>query len=73
MADVLATSLYKTVSHHLPGKRLRTNYTDGDPDIESDFYLLRHTSCPAVLTENLFIDNSTEQLPSQRRRQAIPC
>ena len=26
-------------------------------DQEADFYLLRHTSCPAVLTENLFMDN----------------
>ena len=42
---------------HLPGMRLRTDYTDGDPDQETAFYLLRHTICPAVLTENLFIDN----------------
>ena len=30
---------------------------DADSDQEADFYLLRHTSCPAVLTENLFMDN----------------
>ena len=30
---------------------------DGDPDQEAAFYLLRHTNCPAVLTENLFMDN----------------
>ena len=34
--------------------------TDGDPDIEASFYLLRHTSCPAVLTENLFMDNQDD-------------
>ena len=45
---------------HLPGQRLRTDYTDADPDLEKDFYLLRHTSCPAVLTENLFMDNHTD-------------
>ncbi|MBR4668690.1 MAG: N-acetylmuramoyl-L-alanine amidase, partial [Butyrivibrio sp.] len=33
------------------------DYTDADPDLEKDFYLLRHTSSPAVLTENLFMDN----------------
>ena len=27
----------------LPGKRLRTDYTDGAPDLEADFYILRHT------------------------------
>lgn len=56
-ADALATSLYTAARAHLPGHRLRTDYTDADPDLEKDFYLLRHTSCPAVLTENLFMDN----------------
>lgn len=56
-ADSLATSLYTAARAHLPGQRLRTDYTDADPDLEKDFYLLRHTSCPAVLTENLFMDN----------------
>lgn len=55
-ADALATCLYEAASYHLPDKRLRTDYTDGDPDIESDFYILRHTACPAVLTENFFMD-----------------
>jgi len=53
--------------------RLRTDYTDGDPDIESDFYILRHTSCPAILTENLFMDNQDDYnfLLSEEGRQAI--
>ena len=41
-------------------ERFRTDYTDADPDLEKDFYLLRHTSCPAVLTENLFMDNHAD-------------
>jgi len=40
-----------------PGQRIRKDTADGDPDLEKDFYILRHTSCPAVLTENLFMDN----------------
>ena len=56
-ADELATSLYEAAKNHLPGMKIRTDYTDGDPDIEKDFYIIRHTSCPAVLTENLFMDN----------------
>lgn len=59
-ADVLATAPYDTALHHLPGHRIRTDYTDGDPDQESDFYLLRHTLRPAVLTENLFMDNPSD-------------
>ena len=43
-----------------PGHRLRTDYTDPDPDLESDFYLLRHTLAPAVLVENLFMDNPAD-------------
>ena len=56
-ADALATCLYEAAKNHLPGMKLRTDFTDGDPDIEKDFYIIRHTSCPAVLTENLFMDN----------------
>ena len=59
-ADALATSLYTAAQAHLPGQRLRTDYTDADPDLEKDFYLLRHTACPAVLTENLFMDNHSD-------------
>ena len=32
--------------------RLRSDYSDGDIDREEDFYILKHTLCPAVLTEN---------------------
>lgn len=56
-ADALATALYNAAKAHLPGMRLRTDYTDCDADQEEGFYLLRHTSCPAVLTENLFMEN----------------
>ena len=28
--------------------------TDGDSDYEANFYVLKNTKCPAVLTENLF-------------------
>ena len=39
-ADAFASALYESAQRHLPGMRLCTDYTDGDPDIESDFYLL---------------------------------
>ena len=56
-ADSLATCLYEAAMAQLPGHNIRKDYTDGDPDIEKNFYILRHTRCPAVLTENLFMDN----------------
>jgi len=38
----------------------RTDFSDGDADIEENFYILRHTICPAVLTENLFMTNLSD-------------
>ena len=72
-ADALATSLYEAAKNHLPGMRLRTDYTDGDPDIEKDFYIIRHTSCPAVLSENLFMENQEDVafLESEEGAKAI--
>ena len=59
-ADALATSLYNAAQAHLPGHRLRTDYTDADPDMEAEFYILRHTTAPAVLTENFFMDSPSD-------------
>lgn len=59
-ADALATCLYEAAQAQLPGHRIRKDTTDGDPDLEKDFYILRHTRCPAVLTENLFMDNQDD-------------
>ena len=72
-ADALATCLYEAAKNHLPGMKIRTDFTDGDPDIEKDFYIIRHTSCPAVLTENLFMDNREDVafLESEAGAQAI--
>ena len=59
-ADRLATCLYDAAARHLPGMRLRTDYTDGDPDLEKNFYILLHTAAPAVLSESLFMDNQAD-------------
>ena len=56
-ADKLATCLYESAERYLLGMKMRKDMTDGDPDKESGFYILKHTKCPAVLTENLFQDN----------------
>ncbi len=59
-ADKLATCLYEAAEEYLPGMKIRKDITDGDPDKESGFYILKHTKCPAVLTENLFQDNRAD-------------
>lgn len=72
-ADKLATCLYEDAEHCLPGMKMRKDMADGDPDRESQFYILRHTNCPAVLTENLFQDNreDVEFLLSEEGKRAI--
>lgn len=71
--DALATCLYESAARHIPGHRLRTDYTDDDPDIESGFYILRHTLCKAVLTENGFMDSrdSLAYITSDAGKNAI--
>lgn len=72
-ADKLATCLYEDAENCLPGMKMRKDMTDGDPDKESQFYILRHTNCPAVLTENLFQDNREDVsfLLSEEGKRAI--
>ena len=57
-ADLLAESLYGAACELLPpGIPIRTDLSDGDRDWEARFAILMKTQCPAVLTENLFMDN----------------
>ena len=60
-SDKLATFLYNRAQQIVfPGKSMRTDYCDGDPDKESKFYILVHSECPAVLTENFFYTNKCD-------------
>jgi N-acetylmuramoyl-L-alanine amidase len=56
-----------------PSIRIRRDTSDGDSDFEADFYVLRKTSCVAVLTENLFMDHrgDADFLLTQEGREAI--
>ena len=56
-ADELATLLYAEAEKYFAGQKLRKDPSDGDPDWEEGFYILRKTRCAAVLTENFFQDN----------------
>ena len=57
----------------LKGMKIRKDTADGDSDKESGFYILKHTACPAVLTENLFQDNreDVDFLLSEEGKQKI--
>lgn len=70
-ADELATCLYREAEK--AGFKIRKDKTDGDPDKEGNLYILKHTLCPAVLTENLFQDNKedVEYLLCETGKQAI--
>ena len=59
-SDKLANCLYQAAIKNFPGKRIRTDYSDNDPDWEENFYLLRKTLCVAVLSENFFMDSKTD-------------
>ena len=59
-ADDIATLLYQEAEKEFTGWKIRKDYADGDADKEANFYILRHTICPAVLTENFFMDNEKD-------------
>ena len=60
-SDRLADCLYKAAEQILKNKVIRTDYTrDGDSDWEENFYILRHSLCPAVLVEQFFMDNKKD-------------
>ena len=71
--DKLADALYESAAIHLTGHNLRKDYTDGDPDQEADFYILKHTACAAALTENGFQDSvkSLQYLESDEGKRSI--
>lgn len=71
-SDHLADCLCQAAIKNFPGRRIRTDYSDGDHDREENFYILRHSLCPAVLTENFFMDGlDFEFLQSKACKQAI--
>ena len=59
-SDKIATEFYNSCKEVFPKEKKRTDSTDGDPDKEAQFYILRKTHCPAILTENFFHTNKRE-------------
>lgn len=73
-SDKLANCLYLAAAECMPaGTKFRKDMSDGDPDWEENFWVLQKTLCPAVLTENLFMDNREDLavLNSEEGKAAI--
>ena len=73
-ADKLAECLYSAAKQNLTGQKIRTDKSDGDSDQEANFYVIRKTNCPAVLTENFFQDNKKDvdyMLSEQGRHEIV--
>ena len=72
-SDKLAECLCQAAIKNFPGRRIRTDISDGDMDWEEGFYILRKSLCPAVLTENFFMDSrdDLEYLQSRAGKQAV--
>lgn len=71
--DKLADCLCAAAKEVLAGHKMRFDYTDGDPDQEKRFYILRKTACASCLTENGFMDGkaSCDFLLSDEGKAAI--
>jgi N-acetylmuramoyl-L-alanine amidase len=63
-SDVIASQYYNEFMKSDYFRRNRFNWrgdwTDADPDKEANFYVLRNTTCPAILIEHGFFDHPTE-------------
>lgn len=59
-SDLLATCMWNAASNYLTETKMRSDWSDGDPDKEANYMVLTKTKCPAVLVENLFMDNKED-------------
>ena len=57
-SDLLAELLYEEIENE--GIKIRTDFSDKDSDKEGNFTILKKTICPAVLTENMFMDSKKD-------------
>jgi len=72
-SDVIATVYAEEAKLLFPDVAFRSDWDDGDPDKEANFWMLTKTHCPSILTENLFMDNRNDydMLWDQRVRDKI--
>jgi N-acetylmuramoyl-L-alanine amidase len=59
-SDILASFVIDSMEDLIPNVKWRKDMSDGDKDKEENFYVLRATLMPAILTENGFFTNEAE-------------
>lgn len=59
-SDFIADVFAKEAVTAFPEFRIRKDLADGDYDKEAHFYILTKTKCPAILTENFFMDTEKD-------------
>lgn len=59
-SDKLATMFYSEFEREFPDVKMRSDMIDGDVDKEANFYVLKNTVMPAVLTESFFMDTEAD-------------
>ena len=59
-SDKYATSLHDEMKLVFPNEKFRIDTKDGDVDKESNFWIIKHSKCPAILSENFFHTNERE-------------
>jgi len=72
-SDELATIFCNMAKEAFPNEKMRFDFVDGDQDKEEQFYILKNTNCPAILTENFFMDTEKDcrLIMSEQGRQKI--
>lgn len=56
LSDAICEEFLKALESNFPNIRMRQDLFDGDRDKEADYFILKNTSCPALLLELLFMD-----------------
>lgn len=76
-SDVLADHFMSMAKRHFEGQTIREwKQVDGERDKEAKFTILADTLCPAVLTENFFMDSKKDVkylLSDEGRNAVIRC
>lgn len=72
-SDEFAQIMFDSFKEEFPEQKMRSDRLDGDDDKESNFYILKNTNCPAMLTESFFMDNlqDLKVLMSEEGRSSI--
>lgn len=72
-SDKIAQIFFEHAKKEFPDFRMRADLSDGDDDKEAKFTIITRTMCPAILTENFFMDHPVdlEFIISDEGRQRV--